>query len=329
MSTRPSRSRRVTKSDVSAARVRFEQLDAQWAQTGRRRVGDDEVANAEQLLKETEGKISRLWSVSWLFRRLDRLILKVGAKLGIWMYGGAIAASVFGTAVVVVAVLPSLLLFQQAGPVFIFLACAFASGFLYSLAVYLPARSAGIPRVIASYDAQFTEREHQFAALGDEIARLKALILELQCLKKLEGDCADAKAELEQLARKFNDRRQQLIHCGWRSLRGEPFEEFVAAVFVELGYRIRFTKASGDQGVDLIAVGRKGKIAIQCKGYSGSVGNSSVQQVFAGMVHYGCDECVVVTNSTFTSGARELARSVGCRLFDRNDIVPLIKGDVY
>lgn len=329
MSSPPSRSRRVTKTDVSAARARFEQLDAQWVQSGRRQVSDEEVGGAEQLLKVTRERIQQLKSMAWLFCRMERFTLHVGAKIGVWKYGGVIAASVFGTAAVAVAVLPLLLVIEQTGLVFVCLACAFAVGFLYSLAVFARARQLGIPRALASFEAAFSERERQLAALAEETVRLEALISELRRLKQLEHDCAEAKAELEKLAKKFNDRRQKLIHCDWRSFRGEQFEEFVAEVFEELGYRVRFTKASGDQGVDLIAVSREGRIAIQCKGYSGSVGNSSVQQVFAGMVHYGCDECVVVTNSSFTSGARELARSVGCRLVDARDIVPLIRGELF
>ena len=69
--------------------------------------------------------------------------------------------------------------------------------------------------------------------------------------------------------------------------------------------KVQVTKASGDQGIDIIAT--KGKnYGIQCKYYSGAVGNKAVQEAYAGSKFYGCDVAVVMTNNTFTKSAKEL-----------------------
>src|SRR6185503_1151977 len=110
--------------------------------------------------------------------------------------------------------------------------------------------------------------------------------------------------------------RYDLLATDWRSLRSIPFEDFLARVFRSLGYHVQKTKVSGDQGVDLIATRNGHLLAIQAKGYDGSVGNDSVQQAHAGKAFYGCDACAVVTNSRFTKSAVELAKCVGCLLID-------------
>ena len=100
------------------------------------------------------------------------------------------------------------------------------------------------------------------------------------------------------------------------------------AVFEILGYQVQKTKASGDQGVDLVVSRGGASIAVQAKGYKNSVGNKAVQEVHAGMVFYRCGRCVVVTNSTFTSGARDLARATDCMLIEGSQIPDLIMGKI-
>lgn len=104
------------------------------------------------------------------------------------------------------------------------------------------------------------------------------------------------------------------------TMSGVEFEEFVGKIFEKLGYTTEITKASGDQGVDLIAK-KDGKVlAIQAKCYSGVVGNHAIMEVVAGMKYYDCNCCMVVTNSTFTPAAKELATANNVELWDRNDL---------
>jgi HJR/Mrr/RecB family endonuclease len=110
-------------------------------------------------------------------------------------------------------------------------------------------------------------------------------------------------------------------------LQGVPFEKYLEEVFLEWGYEVTTTKVTGDQGVDLIVSKGGVRIAVQAKGYPGStVGNSAVQEAHTGMVHYRCQKCAVITNSTITSAARKLAEGVGCHLIDRTTLPLLIEG---
>lgn len=67
------------------------------------------------------------------------------------------------------------------------------------------------------------------------------------------------------------------------------------------------------------------KYAIQCKNYSSALGNTPVQEVSAGMEFYNCHVGVVVTNSYFTKGAKELAQKVRVILWDRDKLSEMIK----
>ncbi|MCZ7583666.1 MAG: restriction endonuclease [Deltaproteobacteria bacterium] len=64
------------------------------------------------------------------------------------------------------------------------------------------------------------------------------------------------------------------------------------------------------------------KYAVQVKRYTGQkVSRRAVSDAVAGKAHYGCTHAMVVTNSTFTPGARLLAGSTGCELIDRYDLL--------
>ena len=104
---------------------------------------------------------------------------------------------------------------------------------------------------------------------------------------------------------------------------GEEFERFCADILRRHGWTVETTPASGDQGVDLIGTLRGTTVAIQCKRYSASVGNSAVQEVTAGRAHYRCDHAAVVTNSDYTLAAKELAQTTGVLLLHDTELPKL------
>lgn len=104
-------------------------------------------------------------------------------------------------------------------------------------------------------------------------------------------------------------------------MNGREFEKTIAQLFKIKGYDVEITKVSGDQGIDIIAR-RAGKcIGIQTKCYTGAVGNHAIMEAVGGMKYYDCDSCMVITNSTFTKSALELARVNGIELWDREILI--------
>lgn len=98
------------------------------------------------------------------------------------------------------------------------------------------------------------------------------------------------------------------------------YESYVSEVLAHLGWQTRVTQASGDQGVDVVALKDGRKLVIQCKLYRHPVGNAAVQEVIAGREFEQADLAAVVTNSTFTKSAEQLAQAAGVLLLHHDEI---------
>ena len=92
-----------------------------------------------------------------------------------------------------------------------------------------------------------------------------------------------------------------------QAFSGTQFELRIALMLEKYGCQCEMTPVTGDQGADLIVHYGARKIAVQVKWRSGTVGNGAVQEVLASQKLYHCREAWVITNSTFTKSARELA----------------------
>lgn len=203
------------------------------------------------------------------------------------------------------------------------------------LTVFIPVAALLYSLEQSEYDANpdrldewLQQRRGAIRATRQEWEQTRAHWARLGRIRAAEAQYQRARQEVLSLEQVLADRRYQLMHRDWRSLRGVDFEDFLADVFRELGYHVETTKASGDQGVDLIVTGKGRRIAVQAKGYADPVSNSAIQQVHTGMVFYQCVSCVAITNSRFTGPAQTLAVAVGCLLVDGSRIPDLIAGRI-
>lgn len=116
------------------------------------------------------------------------------------------------------------------------------------------------------------------------------------------------------------------ILCSVDSMSGYDFERWCARLLRRMSFSsVEVTKASGDQGVDVLAEKGGVRYAIQCKCYSSDIGNHSVQEVHAGKSMYNCHVGVVMTNRHFTPAAKELARITGTLLWDRDALLEMLE----
>lgn len=107
---------------------------------------------------------------------------------------------------------------------------------------------------------------------------------------------------------------------------GHEFEYYCANILRKVGFtKVNVTKGSGDQGVDILAEKEGIKYAIQCKNYSSPLSNTPIQEVNAGKAFYSCHVGVVMTNSTFTTSAIDLANATGVLLWDRDILKSMIQ----
>ncbi|MBR5475107.1 MAG: restriction endonuclease [Lachnospiraceae bacterium] len=89
---------------------------------------------------------------------------------------------------------------------------------------------------------------------------------------------------------------------------GAEFEQYLKHIFTRLGYESELTKASGDQGADLILKKNGLTYVVQAKYYEKPVGNKAVQEAVAALKFYGANRAVVVTNQRYTKSAESLAK---------------------
>jgi len=109
------------------------------------------------------------------------------------------------------------------------------------------------------------------------------------------------------------------------TMTGYEFEDFLVTLFTKLGYTVEQRKRSHEQGLDLLLIRHEERIAVQVKRYSKPVGNKAIQEVHAARIYYHCQNALVVTNSRFTTSAKQLAERCKVELWDRKKLEEKIK----
>ena len=162
----------------------------------------------------------------------------------------------------------------------------------------------------------------------EKIEKIKEKEKELSIKKEIEQERVRLlKGDISKEAKindtiKENKIKQKGIEIGYQNVKdGYEFEEYVANLYKELGYKIEeVTKKSGDQGADVIAYKNNIKYVIQVKFYNNPVGNKAVQEVVGAKGMYKADKGIVITNSTFTQSAIELAKANNIELVNGEKI---------
>jgi restriction system protein len=119
-------------------------------------------------------------------------------------------------------------------------------------------------------------------------------------------------------------RRRRLARSGIDDIDrmgGRVFEQYLEVLFERRGYKVERTRFVGDFGGDLVVRKDGAKTVVQAKRWTKNVGVKAVQEVVAAKGYYDCDVAMVVTNSTYTNQARELARKNKVELWDRERLV--------
>ena len=107
----------------------------------------------------------------------------------------------------------------------------------------------------------------------------------------------------------------------FEDLKGREFTEYFAELLRQLDYiNVKVVGRSRDRGGDTLAEKDGVRYVYQCKGYASFVGPSIIGEVLRAITHYGVDVGVAVTNSRFTSQAREEGKNNRVLLIDKYKI---------
>lgn len=121
-----------------------------------------------------------------------------------------------------------------------------------------------------------------------------------------------------------NSKRSGLDILQLDKLSGPDFESFLMNHLKEIGMdHVSGTKGSGDQGADILFEYNGIKFVIQAKRWKAKVGNKAIQEVYAATYFYNRDVGIVITSSSFSSSARELASTLGIILIEGHEIAQI------
>lgn len=113
------------------------------------------------------------------------------------------------------------------------------------------------------------------------------------------------------------------------SLSGIEFEHICKNLIENMGFSVETTKASGDGGIDLIAYNHEpvlsGKYIIQCKRYSGSVGEPIIRDLYGVITSERANKGILMTTGFFTKSAIAFAEDKPIELIDGDQLDALLK----
>lgn len=116
---------------------------------------------------------------------------------------------------------------------------------------------------------------------------------------------------------KGNSHEQPRVHSLDRMSSWE-FEQLIANVLEELGYACTPVSSSSDRGIDFIAVKDGVRYGIQTKQYKKQkVGAEVVHALIVGLERNGLQRGMLITTTSFTDAANQVAKSRGIELWDR------------
>lgn len=103
----------------------------------------------------------------------------------------------------------------------------------------------------------------------------------------------------------------------------QEYELVCSSLLGRAGWDTRTTKATGDQGIDVVAEHAGLKLVLQCKLHSRPVGNAAVQEIVAGRHFESAQFAAVVSTADYTPAARELAAATDVHLLHHSDLLGL------
>lgn len=107
------------------------------------------------------------------------------------------------------------------------------------------------------------------------------------------------------------------------------FENLVSNLFHSMGLETRLTRASRDGGVDVVAFDTRpvvgGKVVIQAKRYSNTVGVSAVRDLYGTMMNEGANKGILVTTSSYGPDAYDFAADKPIELIDGGGLLYLLE----
>lgn len=119
------------------------------------------------------------------------------------------------------------------------------------------------------------------------------------------------KLDITDISIPINELRTHLLAKFENRFKVHPrkYEELVASVFSDFGFRVRVTSYTGDDGIDIYILDGSGDdvVGIQVKRYKGKIEAEQIRSFAGALMLKGVTEGVFVTSGEYRSGAIETA----------------------
>ncbi|MGN0517645.1 MAG: restriction endonuclease [Acutalibacteraceae bacterium] len=113
-----------------------------------------------------------------------------------------------------------------------------------------------------------------------------------------------------------------------QSLSGKEFERICGELMSAMGFQVEYTKASGDGGVDLVARNHspliKGRYIIQCKRYTGTVGEPIIRDLYGVVASQHAVKGILITTGNFSTPAQTFAHNLPIELINGYELKNLL-----
>lgn len=109
----------------------------------------------------------------------------------------------------------------------------------------------------------------------------------------------------------------------WLSLTPVDFENAVGELFLDKGYEVWTTKASGDHGVDLFLERDGKKYVVQCKTYKKVLGPNVARDLYGTMMSEGANEAFLAAPSGFSAATIEFCKGKPIKLLGIDELTKM------
>ena len=171
-------------------------------------------------------------------------------------------------------------------------------------------------------DLRRIDKRHCLRNLGAQVSPRPA---EMQAVKPI--------VEFEMVDKRFVEQSDILADLESRpnllELNPFEFENLVSNLFSRMGLDTRQTRSSRDGGVDCVAFDTRpvlgGKVVIQAKRYSNTVGVSAVRDLYGTMMNEGANKGILVATSSYGPDAYDFAKDKPIELIDGGGLLYLLE----
>lgn len=165
------------------------------------------------------------------------------------------------------------------------------------------------------------ENDKKFAELINIVEEKRAEVEK----QKLENEKLLEEQRLEQEKEKERVReKQRLERKYWTDMigNGPKFEKEVGHLFYRLGYKVRFTSHTGDEGVDLYLTNHSNeKIIVQCKAHNKPIGPGPVRDLYGTLHHKNANKAIMASLSGYSKAAKEFVYKKPIKLISITELI--------